>query len=140
MSAIRRVPCSVCRAAVIWAVFADGIRRPVEDCPEGEGAIGLQTHLFRGTRAPHVEARHVLIRTSYRPHSCQGRPVAGVGGPLVCLVCRRPMKAHVRARSVCAGCQAAERAALAELAAHLVAAFGAGAALELLTTREQRRP
>jgi hypothetical protein len=121
---------------VIWASFADGRKRPVEDCPEGAGALALQTHLFRGAGAAVlVDARAVLFGTSFRVHQCPGRPDGGVGrGELVCLVCRRPLEALVRGRSVCDACQAAERAALAEVAADLVAAYGAPAALELLST------
>jgi hypothetical protein len=137
---IRRVSCSGCSSPVIWATFADGHKRPVEDCPLGDGAIALQEHLFSsgrraGGRSGFVEARAVRLATRFRAHVCQGRAdrPGGADGERLCLVCRVPMVALERGRSVCIACQAEERAGLVELAAHLVDGFGrdgARAALE----------
>ncbi len=75
-SRVQRSSCAGCGARVIWATFADGLKRTVEECREGEGSLALQTHLFqkgRGNAAALVEARSVLIRTSFRLHDCAGR-------------------------------------------------------------------
>lgn len=135
---IRRVSCSGCTSPVIWATFADGHKRPVEDCPLGDGTIAIQEHLFasgRRRKMHFVEARSVRLATRFRLHVCAGRGdrPAGADGERLCLDCRVPMVALVGGRSVCLACQTEERASLAELAGALVDRFGlagARAALE----------
>jgi hypothetical protein len=135
---IQRSPCAGCRSPVIWATFADGFKRTVEECAEGEGDLALQCHLFKGAAGRLVEARTVLIRTSYRRHDCPGRPYRiGGAAELACLTCHQPMAALVARRSVCAACQAAEREGFDRLVGALVERFGAAAVLELLS-RELR--
>jgi hypothetical protein len=130
---IQRAACSACQTRVIWATFADGIKRTVEECPEGEGDLALQCHLFKGASGTLIEARTVLIRTSYRRHDCPGRPYrVGGGAELACLTCGQPLAALVARRSVCAGCQEAERARFVDLVGALVERFGAARVLELL--------
>ena len=136
---IRRVSCSGCSSPVIWATFADGHKRPVEDCALGDGSIALQEHLFSSARGrgrlSFLEARAVRLATRFRLHVCAGRGdrLAGADGERLCLACRVPMVAPVGGRSVCLDCQTEERARLAELAGAIVDRFGlagARAALE----------
>lgn len=132
-SRIQRSSCAVCGARVIWATFADRLKRTVEECPEGEGSLALQCHLFKGTGATLVEARSVLIRTSYRLHDCPGRSERiGEGAELACLACRRPILSRVKARSVCGPCQRAELEAFEHVIGDLVDRFGRAGVLELL--------
>lgn len=117
--------CSACRAKVTWALFPDGVVRPIESCDEGAGSVALQAQLFGGR----LEARIVSgVRTSYRLHldTC---PKAAMyrnrwRSELRCTGCQGRMVALEGGRSVCATCQKIERARLAELAGEMVEQFG----------------
>jgi hypothetical protein len=119
--------CSACKAKVTWATFPDGVKRPIDNCTDGEGSVALQPSLPGiGGR---IEARIVSgVRTSYRLHldTC---PQAHVyrnrwRASLRCSGCDVPMLALENKRSVCAACQRNETARLAELAGEMVERFG----------------
>jgi hypothetical protein len=115
--------CSACRALVTWARFADNVVRPIESCADGEGTVALLPTLPGiGGR---LEARQVVgVRTSFRLH-LETCPKAYLyrnrwRTDLRCSVCAVPMVALENGRSLCATCQAVERARMVEVAGELV--------------------
>ena len=113
--------CHACGRAVTWIRFPDGLARTVEACAAGTGDVALQADLFGGAT---VAQFTTTIGTSHRLHEghCVRR---GRWIPLLCATCRAPMKKLIDRRSMCATCQARERAALAAATAALVEKFGA---------------
>jgi hypothetical protein len=125
--------CRACQAKVTWAKFPDGVVRPIEPCADGDGSVALQP-MLPGIGVPgRVEARIVSgIRTSLRLHieTCARAELyrARWRTEIRCGGCDVPMPALVGGRSLCARCQATERARLAELAGELRDQLGADGA------------
>lgn len=134
---VRRSACSACGADVIWAVFPDRVVRPIESCPDGDGTIALQSGLPGLGPPRRIEARIVSgVRTSYRSHleTCPRAYLSRnrLSDELACCACGVEMAGPENGRSVCVECQARQRAALHELAGHMVEELGQAGAAHLV--------
>ena len=137
MATTRRGVCSACGAKVTWALFPDRVVRPVESCPDGEGSVALQPMLPGLGTPARIEARIVSgVRTAYRLH-LETCPRASVFRnrwkvEIRCPGCSEPLVALENGRSLCATCQARERAHLVELADEMLTRLGAAGAEQLI--------